>query len=104
MSNDQQISQLKNSFFSVDEDEIKHITNNLPIQSTDIKEDFFNFKNFIPSNSFFGNNFKNPKDTNSIIPPNKGKIKRDWNDNVMQYQQKTDSDEEVDERTNNALI
>jgi hypothetical protein len=104
MNNDLQISQLKNNFFSVDDDEIKHITNNLSTQSTDIKEDFLNFKGVLPSNSFLGINFNNPKDTNSIIPPNKGKIKRNWNDNVMQYQQKDDSDEEVDNRTNNALI
>ena len=104
MNNDQQLSQLKNNFFSVDEDEVKHITNNLTTHSTDIKEDFLNFNNILPSNSFLGINFKNPKDTNSVIPPNKGKIKRDWNDNVMQYQQKPDSDDEVDERTNNALI
>ena len=103
MNNDQQLSQLKNNF-SVDDDEVKHITNNLTTQSTDIKEDFLNFNNILPSNSFLGINFKNPKDTNSVIPPNKGKIKRDWNDNVMQYQQKPDSDDEVDERTNNALI
>jgi len=104
MNNDLQISQLKNNFFSVDDDEIKHITNNLSTQSTDIKENFLNFKGVLPSNSFLGINFNNPKDTNSIIPPNKGKIKRNWNDNVMQYQQKDDSDEEVDNRTNNALI
>lgn len=104
MNNDQQFSQLKNNFFSVDDDEVKHITNNLTTQSTDIKEDFLNFNNILPSNSFLGINFKNPKDTNSVIPPNKGKIKRHWNDNVMQYQQKPDSDDEVDERTNNALI
>ena len=104
MNNDQQLSQLKNNFFSVDDDEVMHITNNLTTHSTDIKEDFLNFNNILPSNSFLGINFKNPKDTNSVIPPNKGKIKRDWNDNVMQYQQKPDSDDEVDERTNNALI
>jgi len=104
MNNDQQLSQLKNNFFSVDDDEMKHITNNLSTQSTDIKEDFLNFNNILPSNSFLGINFKNPKDTNSVIPPNKGKIKRDWNDNVIQYQQKPDSDDEDDERTNNTLI
>ena len=43
MNNDQQLSQLKNNFFSVDDDEMKHITNNLSTQSTDIKEDFLNF-------------------------------------------------------------
>ena len=70
MNNDQQLSQLKNNFFSVDDDEMKHITNNLTTQSTDIKEDFLNFNNILPSNSFFGINFKNPKDTNSVIPHN----------------------------------
>ena len=104
MNNDQQLSQLKNNFSSVDDDEMKYITNNLTTQSTDIKEDFLNFNNILPSNSFLGINFKNAKDTNSIIPPNKGKIKRDWNDNVIQYQQKEDSDDEDDERTNNTLI
>ena len=47
MSNDQQFSQLKNNFFSVDEDEVKHITNNLTTHSTDIKEDFLNFNNIL---------------------------------------------------------
>ena len=74
MNNDQQLSQLKNNF-SVDEDEIKYITNNLTTQSIDIKEDFLNFNNILLN--FLGINFKNPKYTNSVIPPNKGKIKRD---------------------------